>query len=102
MNDFRESEMKAVEARLRQAVGALVVRHRSNGDVLTWRLLHAIEEEAFKEIQTAGDLDALHVRMFQSPPLFRYPRTDEPVDFGDSNALPMAFSMIYQAYRQAH
>jgi hypothetical protein len=102
MDDFNENEMNAVNVRLKRAIDAIVLSHRTSGDVLTWRLLHAIEEEAFQEILAAGDLEPMYVRMMQSSPMFQFPNTDDPVDFRGSNALPMAYLMIYQAYRQSH
>lgn len=102
MNDFDNSEFSAIKSRLRIEVNSIVDYHRSAGAPLTWRLIHEIEDEAFQRMQSAGDLDPTYIGMVKSSPLFRFPRNDEPVNFGKSNALPMAFVMIEQAYKQMH
>jgi hypothetical protein len=95
-------ELSAVEARLKFVINAIVARYRNAGAVLTWRLLHQIEAEALEEIKAAPDLDSAYVQMMQSSLLFQYPRTEEPVNFGNATALPIAFQMIRDAYRHMH
>jgi hypothetical protein len=68
---------------------------------LTWRLLHAIEAEALADLGFASRHDALMLGLFQRPDGFRWPETDETVDFGRSNALPAVFAFAVAAYEQA-
>ena len=69
---------------------------------LTWRLLHAIEAEALADLGFASRHDALMLGLFQRPSALPYPETDEPVDFGASNALPAVFAFAVSVYEEAH
>jgi hypothetical protein len=95
-------DFDAVASRLELAINAIVVRHRTAGDILTWRLMHAIEEEAFQELKATRGLNEIAMRMVHSSHLMKYPKNDEPVNFGQSNALPMAFYIVRRAYNQTH
>jgi hypothetical protein len=68
---------------------------------LTWRLLHAIEAEALADLGFASRHDALMLSLFGRPAGMSYPETDDPVDFGRSNALPAAFAFAVAAYEAA-
>ncbi|TDV24707.1 uncharacterized protein DUF2471 [Paraburkholderia caballeronis] len=68
---------------------------------LTWRLLHAIEAEALSDLGFASRHDAMLLGLFQRPDGFAWPETDEPVDFGRSNALPAVFAFAVAAYEEA-
>ncbi|HEY1998194.1 DUF2471 family protein [Paraburkholderia sp.] len=68
---------------------------------LTWRLLHAIEAEALADLGFASRHDALMLGLFQRPSALPYPETDEPVDFGASNALPAVFAFAVAVYEEA-
>jgi hypothetical protein len=68
---------------------------------LTWRLLHAIEAEALADLGFASRHDALMLGLFQRPSALPYPETDEPVDFGASNALPAVFAFAVSVYEDA-
>ena len=69
---------------------------------LTWRLLHAIEAEALADLGFASRHEALMLGLFQRPSALPYPETDEPVDFGASNALPAVFAFAVAVYEEAH
>jgi hypothetical protein len=69
---------------------------------LTWRLLHAIEAEALADLGFASRHDSLMHGLFQRPSALPYPETDEPVDFGASNALPAVFAFAVLVYEQAY
>lgn len=69
---------------------------------LTWRLLHAIEAEALADLGFASRHDPLMLGLFLRPPALPYPETDEPVDFGASNALPPVFAFAVSIYEQAY
>lgn len=69
---------------------------------LTWRLLHAIEAEALADLGFASRHDEHMLALFLRPDALPYPETDDPVDFGASNALPPAFAFAVSVYEQAH
>jgi hypothetical protein len=68
---------------------------------LTWRLLHAIEAEALADLGLAGRHDPVMLSLFQRPSDLPYPETDDPVDFGASNALPAVFAFAVAVYEEA-
>jgi len=83
-----------------------IVRHIASRYIaqqvpLTWRLLHAIEAEALADLGFASRHDALMLGLFQRPTALPYPETDDPVDFGSSNALPAVFAFAVAAYEEA-
>lgn len=84
------------------AVNRIVERHRSNGRILTWRLIHEIEQEALQTLTRAGDLDARYIRMVRSSRWGYVPRVDEPADLDTPDELPIAVTMIRNAYRSLH
>ena len=94
--------MFAVRERMALAVNSIVERHRSEGRVLTWRLIHEIEREALQTLEKAGDLDARYIRMVRSSRWGYVPRVDEPADLDGFEELPIAVSMIGKAYRALH
>ncbi len=84
-----------------------IVRHIASRYIaqqvpLTWRLLHAIEAEALADLGFAGRHDAIMLGLFQRPANLPYPETDDPVDFGASNAMPAVFAFAVAAYEEAH
>ncbi|MCA8091127.1 DUF2471 domain-containing protein [Burkholderia anthina] len=68
---------------------------------LSWRLLHAIEAEALADLGFASRHDAGIRQLFERPSDMTFPETDDPIDFGRSNALPAAFSFAVLAYEAA-
>jgi Protein of unknown function (DUF2471) len=83
-------------------VGHIATRYIVQQVPLTWRLLHAIEAEALADLGFASRHDALMLGLFQRPSALPYPETDEPVDFGASNALPAVFAFAVAVYEQAY
>lgn len=96
------TEFNAVIGRLEPVVAALVESHRTAGHRLTWRLLRSIETEALGQLAKAGDLGPVYIDMVRASSVFCYPDNDDPVNFGESNAIACAFSMIYEAYSRSH
>ena len=96
------SGFDAVVARLSLVIQPIVVRHRSDGDKLTWRLLQIIEREAIGELQKVRGLNPVYNNMIRPSPAFGYPETDDLVNFGESNAIACSYSMIYEAYSRLH
>ncbi|AOK31187.1 serine/threonine protein kinase [Burkholderia singularis] len=83
-----------------------IVRHIADRYIrqhvpLTWRLLHAIEAEALADLGFASRHDPIVRCLFERPADMHFPETDDPVDFGQSNALPAVFSFAVAAYEAA-
>jgi hypothetical protein len=87
---------------LEHIVNLIATRYIVQQVPLTWRLLHAIEAEALADLGFASRHDALMLGLFQRPCALPYPETDEPVDFGMSNALPAVFAFAVSVYEQAY
>jgi len=87
---------------LEHIVHSIAARYIVQQVPLTWRLLHAIEAEALADLGFASRHDALMLGLFQRPSALPYPETDEPVDFGASNALPAVFAFAVAVYEEAH
>jgi Protein of unknown function (DUF2471) len=87
---------------LEHIVRSIAARYIVQQVPLTWRLLHAIEAEALADLGFASRHDALMLGLFQRPTALPYPETDEPVDFGSSNALPAVFAFAVSVYEEAH
>jgi hypothetical protein len=102
MKFLQGHKLFAVRERMALAVNRIVERHRSNGRILTWRLIHEIEQEALQTLTRAGDLDARYIRMVSSSRWGYVPRVDEPADLDTPDELPIALTMIRQAYRSLH
>lgn len=95
--------LSAIEYRLRPYVIDIVDRHRTAGDVLTWGRMHAIEDEAFESLEATGAFDEDYLSMLHSSCVpGPYGSNDMMVNLGESNALPMAFRLIVDAYSISH
>ncbi|WP_174770024.1 DUF2471 family protein [Paraburkholderia hayleyella] len=86
---------------LNHIVRGIATRYITQQVPLTWRLLHAIEAEALADLGFASRHDAALLGLFQRPGALPYPETDDPVDFGASNALPAVFAFAVNAYEAA-
>lgn len=102
MKFLQGHKLFAVRERMALAVNQIVERHRSEGRVLTWRLIHEIEKEALQKLEDAGDLDARYIRMVRSSRWGYVPRVDEPADLDGAEELPIAVKMINKAYHTFH
>ncbi|MGE5649697.1 DUF2471 family protein [Noviherbaspirillum sp. UKPF54] len=102
MKLFEGHKLHAVQARLELAVDAIVERHRTAGRVLTWRLVHEIEQEALRTLQEAGDLDMKYIRMVRSSRWGYVPKVNQPADLQSHECLPVALTMIRKAYHTLH
>lgn len=102
MNLFEGYKLIAVKERLALAVNAIAERHRTAGRVLTWRLVHEIEKEALKTLEQAGDLDRKYVRMVRSSRWGYVPKVDQVADLRNHDELPLAVTMIRNAYYSYH
>ena len=102
MKFLQGHKLFAVRARMALAVNQIVERHRSEGHVLTWRLIHEIEREALQTLKTAGDLDARYIRMVRLSRWGYVPRVDEPADLEGYEELPLTVKLIRNAYQSLH
>ncbi|WP_019140463.1 DUF2471 family protein [Noviherbaspirillum massiliense] len=102
MKGFEGHKLIAVKERLNLAVNSIVERHRTDGKVLTWQLVHEIESEALATLEQAGDLDRKYIRMMRSSRWGYVPKVDEPADLKRHKALPEALVMIRAAYQRTH
>lgn len=102
MKTFEGYKLNAVKERFVLAVNAIVERHRTAGQVLTWRLLHEIEKEAIKSLEQAGDLDKRYISMLRSSRWGYVPKIDKPAEVRPQQTLPIAVALIHHAYRILH
>lgn len=102
MKLFEAYKLHAARARLALAVDVIAERYRTAGRPLTWRLVHEIEKEALQTLEQAGDLDKQYIRMLRSSRWGYVPRVNQPADLKNCEALPVAVSMIREAYCTIH
>ena len=102
MRFLQGHKLFAVRERMTLAVNSIVERHRSEGRILTWRLIHEIEREALQALKNAGDLDTRYIHMVRSSRWGYVPRVDEPADLDGTQDLPLAVALIQKAYRVLH
>src|SRR3569623_3349519 len=102
MKTFEGYKLNAVKERFVLAVNAIVERHRTAGQILTWRLLHEIEKEAIKSLEQAGDLDRQYIRMLRSSRCGYVPKIDKPAEVKPQQKLPIAVSLIHRVYQTLH
>jgi hypothetical protein len=87
------------QAAVETVVPHVVARHRCKG-VLTWKLIHQIEEEMLFEVRPEGQLSSHLLQMICAPAALSYPNDDRPVSFeGHDDFVPIAFSAIDRAWR---
>ncbi|CAB3733393.1 hypothetical protein LMG22037_05794 [Paraburkholderia phenoliruptrix] len=79
----------------------VVARHRDKG-VLTWKLIHQIEEEVLTEVRAGGLFSARLLQMICAPAALSYPNDDRPVSFDGHDFVPIVFSAIDRAWRLVH
>ena len=106
MSDTTDHDLAALRFQtaardLEHIVRHIAERYIVRGVPLTWRLLHAIEAEALADLGLASRHDEIMLSLFQRPGNLAYPETDDPVDFGSSNALPAVFAFAVTAYEKA-
>jgi hypothetical protein len=94
--DLAALRFQAAARDLEHVVRSIAQRYIAQQVPLTWRLLHAIEAEALADLGFASRHDAIMLGLFQRPGELAYPETDDPVDFGRSNALPAVAVSAYE------
>lgn len=91
----------AIEKAIIDALPSIVSRHREAG-LLTWRLLHQIEEEVFVAIGASERYDPKILRMLKSSPAMGYPKDDRIADVSKHEVCPVAFSAVMAAWQHVH
>jgi len=99
---YKLYKLQAVKERLALAVNSIVERHRTAGKVLTWRLVHQIENEALEMLMRSHDLDLEYIRMVRSSRWGYVPDDDVPADLATPAELPVALTLIQHAYHTSH
>jgi hypothetical protein len=94
-------ELFAAEVAVREAVPAVVQRHRPAG-VLTWELLHRIESEVLAEVAATGQHNKRILEMLRAPAALSYPRDDRPASFKGHDFTPIVFEAIDEAWRRVN
>lgn len=89
------------EAAVQEVVPRVVGRHRANG-ILTWKLIHQIEEEVLAEVSSGGQFSERLLKMICAPAALSYPNGDRPVSFDGHDFVPIVFAAIERAWRQVH
>lgn len=102
MEDFSDSDFSLVASQLRCIIQTFVDIHRSAGEVLTWNVLHKIEQQAFDKVLQSGGCGPVHMLLLATSSLTGYPHNDDPVDDVSVSALPTAFGFIAGEYKSSH
>jgi len=98
MSDFGAGLYNAEHA-IKQIVPAIVARHRQAG-VLTWRLMHQIEDEVMAELAATGKHSKQLIRMLGSQGLMNYPKDETEVSLKGHEAVPIVFSEVNRAWHE--
>ncbi|WP_367394506.1 DUF2471 family protein [Cupriavidus sp. Agwp_2] len=93
--------LAATESSIVEATPAIVAKHRAAG-ILTWKLIHQIEDEVMHELAQSGKHSSNMLRMLKSSPYLGYPKDDTPADFTGSDVIPVAFSAIRDAWNRVN
>lgn len=96
MNHFEAAESSIIEA-----TPAIVAKHRAAG-ILTWKLIHQIEDEVMHEVAQSGKHAPALLRMLKASPMLGYPKDDTPADFTGHDVMPATFSAIQDAWNRVN
>lgn len=94
-------ELDSASAAVQEALPRIIHRHRSSG-ILTWALLHQIEQEVLEDVEADGEHHPQVLRMLRSIPAMGYPNDDSPASFEGHGVISSAFSMIFKAWQRVH
>lgn len=93
--------LEALQREIKAALPALIDRHRATSQ-LTWRMLHLLDAEVIAALTANGKHHPHILRMVRTSPVFQYPTDDRVADFGSSNAMPLTFAAIIDAWGLVH
>jgi len=94
-------ELLDMDEALREAAPEAVGRYRERG-ILTWSLLHQIEDEILDALAATGEYSDTALRMIRSAAVMNYPKDERPVSFGGAELIPVVFSEIERAWKRVH
>lgn len=97
-SDYLELAFDRAADDVRRVVRDVAGRYARRGVPLTWRVLHAIEEESLSDLGLASRLGAEWLASFVRPPESDYPRSDAIVTFDDATTTPLIFWFALEAY----
>lgn len=89
------------QAAAEEVIPRVIERHRSKG-VLTWKLLHQMEEEVLREVSSGGRFSDRLLQMICAPAVLSYPNDDRPASFEGHDFVPIVFAALDRAWRQVH
>ena len=89
------------QAAAEEVIPRVIERHRSKG-VLTWKLLHQMEEEVLAEVKAGGRFSDRLLHMICAPAALDYPNDDRAASFAGHDFVPIIFSALERAWRQVH
>lgn len=99
VNDWDElTEADEAAARI---VPEVVMRYRDSG-ILTWALLHQIEDDVLAELKASGEHSAWTLNMLRAAPVLSYPKDNRPVSFSGAGIVPIIFGQIEEAWNLVH
>ncbi|MDW3682918.1 DUF2471 family protein [Cupriavidus sp. CV2] len=93
--------LTAAESAIVEALPPIIARYREAG-ILTWRLLHQIEEEVLAVVSATGLVPQLALGMVKAPSILGYPKDDRPADFTGHDVRPITFGAIMDAWKNVH
>lgn len=96
MGDFKAA-LDSAEDAIKQAVPAVVRRHRGAG-VLTWGLLHQIESEVLADVAATGLHSRQLLTMLRSSHHMGYPKDDSEVSLEGHEVVPVVFGEVVRAW----
>ena len=101
MTQFNPLKFDALVSQIGPIIDRLVGESKSNGAVLTWRLLAKLENETFEQLTKQG-LDPAYIKMLRTSPYICYPQNDNPVQFNQDSAISIIHHGIVRSFEKTH
>jgi hypothetical protein len=70
--------------------------------VLTWKLLHQMEEEVLSEVSSGWRFSDRLLQMICAPAALSHPNDDRPASFEGHDFVPIVFAALDRVWRQVH
>lgn len=97
MDEDDWDDLMAADEAAGHVVCRIVPRYRCSG-ILTWRLLHQIEDEVLAELKACGEHSETTLNMMRAACVLGYPNDNRPVSFSSATVLPIIFRQIEKAW----
>jgi hypothetical protein len=91
-------DLLSAQASVQMMTPAIVAHYRSAG-VLTWNLLHLMEDEVLESLEEDGYPDWI-LDMLRAPESPEYPHDEHAVSFEKHDFIPPVFAAIDDEWRQ--